>query len=180
MYKYLFWLGASFGLSMFLFFYMGFYNFAANDPHWSITSKIIVIARNNAIERVAKNIQTPNLSDAALINMGAQDYHEMCVSCHSSPLQKNLSDLHQGLYPTPPLLTKTSQFNTNQQFWIIKNGLKMTGMPAWGISHDDKRIWAMVAFIQQLPKLDANQYQILSARTIASSSDKHTQESVHE
>ena len=50
-----------------------------------------------------------------------------------------------------------------KNFWVIKHGIKASGMPAWGKTHDDKRIWAMVAFLQRLPELTADQYQILTA-----------------
>jgi cytochrome c5 len=178
MYKYLFWLGILFSLSILTFFYMGFYNFSANTPHWPITTKLITISRDNAISRVANDIKTPNLNNPAFISSGAQDYNDMCAGCHMSPLQLTPSDLHQNLYPSPPNLTKPSHFRPNEQFWIIKHGLKMTGMPAWGTGHSDERIWAMVAFIQQLPKLNAEQYQILASRHVINTSEH--QESAHE
>jgi hypothetical protein len=49
-----------------------------------------------------------------------------------------------------------------EQFWIIKHGLKMTGMPAWGRTHDDESLWAIVAFLRQLPNLNVDQYRALT------------------
>ncbi len=79
-----------------------------------------------------------------------------------------------GLYPAPPDLTSHNEAHDEEhggfeaaarrQFWIIKHGIKASGMPAWGLTHDDQRIWAMVAFLQKLPELSEMQYQILTAR----------------
>ena len=95
----------------------------------------------------------------------------MCASCHLKP-GKTASDLSMGLYPAPPDLTSQEHANgeggfeaaAGRQFWIIKHGIKASGMPAWGPTHDDQRIWAMVAFLQKLPELTEVQYQILTAR----------------
>lgn len=49
-------------------------------------------------------------------------------------------------------------------FWVIKHGIKMSAMPAWGPTHDDATIWSMVAFLQKLPILDATQYKAIVAK----------------
>ena len=97
----------------------------------------------------------------------------MCASCHLKP-GKTESDLSVGLYPVPPNLATHNETHEDEhggpeatarrQFWIIKHGIKASGMPAWGPTHDDQRIWAMVAFLQKLPELTEFQYQILTAR----------------
>ena len=81
-----------------------------------------------------------------------------------------------GLYPAPPNLTTRldehghdhsdddKDAHSRRQFWVIKHGIKASGMPAWGKTHDDQRIWAMVAFLQKLPEISPAQYQILTAR----------------
>ena len=85
------------------------------------------------------------------------------------------SDFSEGLYPMPPNLSKKNDEHghshelseaetASRQFWIIKHGIKASGMPAWGPGHDDERIWSMVAFLQRLPDLSTEQYQIITAR----------------
>jgi hypothetical protein len=51
--------------------------------------------------------------------------------------------------------------HTGGAIWIIKHGVKTTGMPAWGITHDDELLWDVVAFLRKLPELTAEQYQAL-------------------
>ena len=81
----------------------------------------------------------------------------MCAGCHLSP-RAEPTEIHEGLYPRPPDLTKVVQSDAARAFWIIKHGLKATGMPAWGKSMEDEYIWDMVAFLRKLPDLTAEQY----------------------
>jgi ketosteroid isomerase-like protein len=83
----------------------------------------------------------------------------MCTGCHLAPGMKD-TEMRTGLYPKPPNLSgKGAHRSAAQQFWIIKHGLKMTAMPAWGLTHEDERLWSMVAFLQKLPELSAAEYQ---------------------
>ena len=84
-----------------------------------------------------------NLNDPQLILKGAGQYAAMCTSCHLAPGVKD-SELRPGLYPLPPNLSQVS-VDPREAFWVIKHGMKMSAMPAWGASHDDATIWSMVA-----------------------------------
>jgi mono/diheme cytochrome c family protein len=140
--------------------YSGIFNFAADDPHWGLTQRFIEMARDRSIASHAKDVTVPtNISDAKLIASGAGEFAEMCTGCHLAPGMKD-TEMRAGLYPQPPNLTEpAARRSPAEQFWIIKHGLKMTGMPAWGVTHDDERIWSMVAFVQKLPDLTPAVYQ---------------------
>lgn len=142
--------------------YSGVFNFAADDPHWGITQRLIETARIRSIANHADDISVPtNLADEKVIASGAGEYAEMCTGCHLAPGMKD-TEMRTGLYPKPPNLSGAGEHPyPAHQFWIIKHGLKMTGMPAWGLTHDDERIWSMVAFLQKLPKLTPAAYQEL-------------------
>jgi hypothetical protein len=99
----------------------------------------------------------PNLADPALIALGAEHYAGMCTGCHLAPGVGD-NEMRQGLYPQPPNLSQPRDRRPAQSFWIIKHGIKMSGMPAWGVTHDDEAIWGLVAFLQQLPTMDAAVY----------------------
>ena len=92
-----------------------------------------------------------------MITAGGVDYHEMCTGCYLQPGVED-SELASAMYPQLPNLATVKHRNPAETFWIIKHGMKMSGMPAWGATHDDQRMWAMVAFLQQLPRLNALQY----------------------
>ena len=84
----------------------------------------------------------------------------MCSGCHGAPGEKP-DELAEGLYPEPPELYKdVEEGEAQESFWIIKNGIKMTSMPAYGPTHSDEKIWAITAFVtQQLPKMTPDQYK---------------------
>jgi mono/diheme cytochrome c family protein/ketosteroid isomerase-like protein len=142
--------------------YSGLYNFAADDSHWGLTTRIIETARERSIASRSDEISVPaNLQDAKVIASGAGEYAEMCTGCHLAPGMKD-TEMRAGLYPKPPnLVDHGAHRAAAQQFWIIKHGLKMTGMPAWGLTHDDERIWSMVAFLRKLPELTPEAYREL-------------------
>jgi mono/diheme cytochrome c family protein len=146
-----------------LFVYFGVYNIAADEPHSKPAYWLMETVRERSIAVRANDIQVPKLDDASMITSGGADYNEMCSECHLRPGLTE-SELPTGLYPHPPNLTKVKRASPAETFWIIKHGIKMSGMAAWGPTHDDRRIWAMVAFLQQLPRLTPAQYQILTAR----------------
>lgn len=144
------------------FVWTGIYNIGADDPHWRPTHALLETVRHRSIDTRASKLQVPtDLSDPARIRQGAGNYDAMCTGCHLSPGMSE-TELSKGLYPAPPNLTKAT-VDAAHAFWVIKHGIKASGMPAWGKSMDDAYIWNMAAFLQQLPKLDAGQYQTLVA-----------------
>jgi mono/diheme cytochrome c family protein len=139
----------------------GIYEIGADRPHWEETEKVIAQLRDHAIERHAAGIDVPNLDDPAMIRRGARRYAEMCTTCHLTPGMRS-TELREGLYPQPPDLARRGANDPAEAFWVIKHGLKMTAMPAWGRSHDDAAIWEMVAFLRQLPQLDEAGFEAMA------------------
>ena len=137
--------------------YSGQYNVAADAPHWDVTTRALATIREHSIAARAGGLTVPNLADPALIALGAEHYAGMCTGCHLAPGVGD-NEMRQGLYPKPPNLTVKRDRSPAESFWIIKHGLKMSGMPAWGVTHDDEAIWGLVAFLQQLPTMDAVAY----------------------
>jgi mono/diheme cytochrome c family protein len=145
-----------------LFVYFGVFSVAADVPHSRPFHKLMETIRERSIAVRARGTKAPPLNDPALIVAGGEDYSEMCAGCHLQPGVKDVL-LRVGMYPQPPDLTKLTRSDPAQTFWIIKHGLKMSAMPAWGATHDDQEIWALVAFLQQLPRLTPAQYQVLTS-----------------
>lgn len=165
------------GLAGLGFLYSGIYPMGADDEHTKPVYWALETLRERSIAARAKDIAVPPLDDPQMLLSGGADYNDMCSGCHVKPGVTS-SDIAIGLYPKPPnLAMKASEHGHSddghgdemasaaRQFWIVKHGIKASGMPAWGATHDDARIWAMVAFLQKLPQLDETQYQILTART---------------
>lgn len=153
--------------------YSGQADVSADTPHSKLVFHLIEEAREQSIERRLRDITVPvDLSDSERVRRGAGNYAAMCVECHLAPGKEN-SEIRMGLYPSPPDLSQPAKTQSNlaaRQFWIIKHGIKASGMPAWskgGI--EDKAIWDIVAFLQPLPALTADQYAAL-----VESSDGHS------
>jgi mono/diheme cytochrome c family protein len=141
------------------FVWSGIYNIGADDPHMRATYLVLETLRDRSIEVRAENLSVPDLSDPARATQGAGNYDAMCVGCHLAPgIQE--TELSKGLYPAPPNLS-TEPVEPAEAFWVIKHGIKASGMPAWGKSMDDSYIWNMAAFLQTLPTLDAAQYRAM-------------------
>lgn len=96
------------------------------------------------------------------VKAGAHLYNETCVYCHGGP-GKDPVDIGQGLNPEPPFLSDTvGTWTAPQLFWIVKNGVRMSGMPGFGKTHKDEDLWNVVAFIQRLPQMKPEQYDELT------------------
>src|SRR6476659_5952244 len=135
----------------------GRYAIGADRPHLPLTLKVIDTLRDRATETAAKGVVVPGLDDPAMVADGARLYAHLCTGCHMAP-GKPGSDLRAGLYPQPPSLVEDGIDNPGEAFWIIKHGIKMTAMPAWGKTRTDVQIWDLVAFLDRLPKMTPAQY----------------------
>ena len=150
-----------------IFVYAGVYSIGADAPHSKLVYMTLDQVRENAIKHHAKGIVAPaDLNDPKRLAVGAGLYNEMCAGCHLGPGVEK-SEMSQGLYPPAPELARGNDHTAAEQFWIVKHGIKLSAMPAWGRTHSDALIWDMVGFIRGLPKLNAQQYQAAVARAPA-------------
>ena len=141
----------------------GLYDASATSTHSGLVNWFLVTTSRASIERRAKGIEVPDLDDEALVLAGINDFDSMCAGCHGAP-GKNPEAIGQGLNPSPPDLAEEAlEMSPAELFWVTRNGIKMTGMPAWGASHDDDALWPVVAFMMKLPGLDAAGYQAMLA-----------------
>ena len=141
--------------------YAGLYNIAADVPHTQPVYWLLETARERSVIARARDIVVPkDLDDANRISKGAGEYAEMCSGCHLAPGIKR-TEISQGLYPRAPELRRKTDLTPAEQFWIVKHGVKMTGMPAWGVTHEDELLWDVVAFVRKLPELTPEQYEAL-------------------
>jgi mono/diheme cytochrome c family protein len=128
--------------------YAGVYNIGADTPHTRPVFWLLNIVRERSIAVRAKNVAVPtNLDDPKRVAAGAAEYEEMCSGCHLAPGMKR-TEIAQGLYPRAPELGRGTERTPAQEFWVVKHGIKSTGMPAWGVTHDDELLWNVVAFLR--------------------------------
>ena len=158
-------LGAALGAGAAI--YAGLYDVAATSLHWRATSWLLETARTRSIKAQAAWITAPpGLGDPANVILGVGHYAAHCAVCHGAPGVPR-GDIAQGLYPPPPDLAKAASLYTPAElFWIIKHGIKMTGLPAWS-DHSDEEIWATVGFLEKLPGMKEQDYAGLVIASMA-------------
>ena len=144
------------------FVWSGRYDIGADAPHTRPVFALMQALRERSIRAHAADLTVPDLTDPQLVLKGAGQYAAMCTQCHLSPAMAD-SEIRPGLYPQPPNLSR-ERVDPKRAFWVIKHGIKMSAMPAWGASHDDATIWSMVAFLQKLPGMSAQEYKDIVAR----------------
>jgi mono/diheme cytochrome c family protein len=138
--------------------YTGSYNVAANVPDAGIVRWFLSTNMQRSVMNHAQGIKAPAQLTDEQARKGFQIYKETCVYCHGAP-GKDPGDIAKGLNPEPPYLPDTvGGWTSAQLFWIIKNGIKMTGMASYGAVHNDDEIWSLVAFVQKLPKMTPEEY----------------------
>ena len=138
----------------------GIYNMGADDPHYKPTLMMLTQMRERSIDTRAGNLQVPNLDDPARIKQGAANFNSMCSGCHIPP-GGEATEISQGLYPSPPKLSELAKVEPAHAFWVIKHGLKMSGMPAWGVTMYDSALWDMVAALPKISKMSPAEYKTL-------------------
>ena len=151
-----------------LFVYSGVYNPAATVQHTAPVYWLLKVAMRQAVERQAQDIHVPPLHERALINRGLHLYREHCVQCHGAPGAAP-DAFAVGLMPLPANLALTArEWNDPAQlYWVIKYGIKMSGMPAWEFRLADADLWAVTAFVLTLPSLSPREYRAMTGSFIA-------------
>jgi mono/diheme cytochrome c family protein len=155
--------------------YSGIIDVAATNPEPALVKALLEQTREHSIERRAKLIQPPPLGDPAQVSAGMEEYQEMCSVCHGGP-GVEVSHIAHGLNPPPPQFTRSMHDEPSEIFWIVKNGIKMTGMPAFGPTHDDPTLWSIVAFLKNIDKLTPEQKAALSK----GAGEEHEEHEEHE
>lgn len=144
--------------------YSGVYNVAATEPHNALSNWVLNTTMENSVARYARDIEVPDLKGPEQLYAGINNYQEMCAGCHAPPGEKP-SAVAKGLNPEPPDLAKSAEHMSPQEiFWVVKHGVKMTGMPAWKPTHDDNELWPIVTFVERMPDMTPAKYQALKAR----------------
>jgi mono/diheme cytochrome c family protein len=142
--------------------YSGLFDVAATATDSPMLHWVLETTRENSVRKGAEQVLLPGTLADDRVQRGAKAFDEMCTGCHGAPGRKPF--LGAGyMNPSPPDLAKIAPERSPQElFWVIKHGLRMTGMPAWGPTHNDEQLWDLVAMVKQLPKLTPDVYKTLA------------------
>lgn len=141
------------------------FDIAATAEHGPVTERLFRTVRRHAVARGARDIEErlPESLDGDALAGAALAYDDMCAACHAPP-GRDPTVLARGLNPTPPDLAELVERRTPEQlFWVAKNGIRMTGMPAWGVTHSDADLWQVIAFVRMFPEMSGAEYERLLA-----------------
>ena len=148
---------------------------AGTDYHTALVHWVLRTTMESSVRTHARGVQVPagvNLQDRALAEKAFSHYSVACTSCHGAPGVKPAQWM--VINPeAPPLVETAAKWNDAELCWIIKNGIKMTGMPALGPTHRDEHLWAIAAFVRQLPTMTPDEYQAMARRYEATKSSGH-------
>jgi mono/diheme cytochrome c family protein len=141
---------------------MGAYNVAATTPHTPFIHWLLKTTQERSVVVRADEVSAQPPMDSAVLGHGFEEYHEMCAACHGAPGMER-GPLGKGINPEPPDLAKeVGEWSDRELFWITKHGIKMAGMPAFGVTHSDEELWGIVAFLRQLPSISPEEYMRLA------------------
>ncbi|HEV7264749.1 MAG TPA: cytochrome c [Falsiroseomonas sp.] len=141
--------------------YSGAYNVAATEEHASFTRWAFDTTFHNSVERRAADVTAPSAVTPGMIAAGAQAYKSMCQHCHAGPGVERAVWV-SGMRPRPPHLAEAAaMWEPREVYWLVRHGVKMSGMPAFGPSHDDRTIWSIAAFVKELPAMTPDRYASL-------------------
>ena len=144
--------------------YSGVLDVSATAKEPDLIGWLLRTSRERSVERRAADISVPDLSAETKVANGAKAFGEMCAGCHGAPGREPFTGA-QDMNPAPPDLAKVAEASKPAElFWVIKHGIRMTGMPAWGQTHSDEQLWDLVAFVERLPSLSVAEYQDLAQR----------------
>ncbi len=134
----------------------GAYNVAATDAHLPLVRYALDAAMANSV-RARADAEPPAL-DASAAERGFAVYDGMCVQCHGAPGVEP-AGWAARMKPEPPDLAEhAAHWSAAELFWIIRHGIKMSGMPAFGPTHEAAELWDLVAFVERMPEMDAEAY----------------------
>jgi mono/diheme cytochrome c family protein len=145
----------------------GLYNVSARVPHLAPTALLLEAARDRSIAHYSSKIELSSQTAPKAAMVGAVHFDATCRKCHGAPGRPQ-EEFAEGLYPKPPSLTESAgELDRKEIFWVIDNGLKMTGMPAFGGNHEREEIIGMTVFIKKLPAFDEQGYAQFVKQAIA-------------
>ncbi len=140
----------------------GIIGIGASSGHWAVTDWFLHWVMRNSVRTAALSVEAPPLDDPALLPPAAGHYEIGCAMCHGSPARPR-SDVSLSMLPSPPdLQTVVPSWTDEQLFQIVQHGVRFTGMPSWPTQQRPDEVWAMVAFLRELPEMDDARYYQLS------------------
>ena len=151
----------------------GLVDFSASKAPGRLEERLATFALNRSIERHARKGANPLARSPEAAAAGLALFRTHCVACHGAP---GVDPTEGGASLNPPApgltLARVQKRSDGELQWIVSNGIRMTGMPAFGASRSEEEVWQLVAAIRRLPRLSPEERRVhagpKSAPTLAS------------
>ncbi|MGE0241203.1 MAG: c-type cytochrome, partial [Parvibaculaceae bacterium] len=145
--------------------WIGFFNVGASSGHWRVTDWFLHFAMRSAVRTYALGVEVPDELPRQAIQPAAGHYARGCAICHGAPGEPRNPAVRQMLPQPPDLANTVGEWSDAELFRIVKHGVRFTGMPAWPTQERDDEVWAMVAFLRELPAMPPDAYRGLAYGT---------------
>jgi cytochrome c553 len=133
----------------------------ASSGHWAITAWLLHFAMERSIATHTATMEPPDTREPWRVMQGAGHYEDGCRPCHGSP-GRPMPRIPAAMTPHPPALAEVvAESDPEALFYVVKHGVKFTGMPAWPAQQRDDEVRSMVAFLLALPGMDEATYREL-------------------
>jgi mono/diheme cytochrome c family protein len=138
------------------------YNIAADEQHTGPVYRLLDYAMRRSVKVRASGIEIPDLADTQRIRKGLAHYRRYCLQCHGAPGVAPGAEAI-GMTPAPVNLVSTArEWPAQDIYWVVRHGIKMSGMPAWERKLDEAELWEIVAFVEAMPAMSPTTYSALS------------------
>lgn len=131
---------------------------SASTPHSRVFSRLIHLTMTNSVRFRAEGQEPVSAAKQASLIRGGIAYQRDCAACHGGPGQAR-ARWASAMLPTPPLLLDTRNHWTHAQLYkVIRDGVKMSGMPAWGEIESQQTVSDLTHFVERLPGVTPEQF----------------------
>jgi mono/diheme cytochrome c family protein len=140
--------------------WLGSRGFSAREQPGAVETFLALQARRLATPSGARDLKNPVEPTAIHIAEARDHYADHCAICHANN-GSGRTEIGAGLYPPAPDMRRprTQDLSDGEIFYIVKNGIRFTGMPGWG--GEDEENWKLVLFIRHLPRLSDKELELM-------------------
>ncbi len=155
------------------------HGFSARDQPTAVEAFIARRLRHLAVPRSARQAKNPIPATPDVLAEARAHFADHCASCHGND-GSGQTEIGQHLYPKAPNMRQadTQSLSDGELFYIIHNGVRLTGMPAWGDDspEEDQDSWKLVHFIRHLPKISQEELEEMKKLNPQSPQDREEEE----
>src|SRR5438093_6394373 len=128
--------------------------FSARDNPSALETYVAKTARRLSVPASQRNATNPFAPTPEVLSEARAHFADHCAICHGND-GTGKTQIGQNLYPKAPnmRLPATQDLTDGEIYYVIHNGIRLTGMPAWGTEGKDDDSWKLVLFVRHLPQL---------------------------